>query len=181
MVERTHKDWLEFLRKAAELPIGYSIDDLIWFKTIADRQYPALGPLVAACIYLAQQSNLAIAFEGPTPRVAKAKKTSSIQSAPQAQAPLFELFKDKNLFPKNSDLASFAMRAVPGMKEQRFDKMSRGDIAHRLAERIQGLSPQARDSLEASVREAVSHSPELGTETRSFVSKWASIIRDMAL
>ena len=181
MVERTHKDWLEFLRKAAELPIGYSIDDLIWFRTIAERQYPALAPLVAACIHLAQQSDLAIALEGPSPRPAKAKKMTSAQSAPQAQAPLFDLFKDKNLFPKNSDLINFAMRAVPNMKEYRFDKMSRGDIAHRLVEQIRSLSPQARDSLEASVREAVSHSPELGKEVRSFVSKWSSIIRDMAL
>lgn len=175
MAERTHKDWLEFLRKAAELPIGYSVDDLIWFRTIAERQYPALAPLVDACIHLAQESGLAIAFEGPAPRPTKARR------APQTRTPLFDLFKDRRLFPKNSDLATFALRAIPDMKEYRFDKMSRGDIALRLTEHIEKLGPKARDALETSMRNALSHPPEADDGSRSFVSKWTNIIKEMPL
>lgn len=184
MSSRGHKDWLEFLRKAADLPIGYSIDDLIWFKTIAERQYPALAPLVSACIYLVQQSDMKIAAEGLDLKGSgkeESRHTEPSRNPEPISSDLSSLFMSQELFPRNNDLATFALRLMPDMRSYRFDKMSRGEIASRLVQHVERLDSKKRIQLETALREAVSALGEKSADTRSFVSKWENIIKSIKL
>jgi hypothetical protein len=199
MVARTHKDWLEFLRKAAELPIGYSVDDLLYFKRIAERQYPALAPLVAACIHLAQTSDMAIAVEGPEPEPTPAKTEPAETASPVATAEtlkpaapassgnghyprdLMALLKDERLFPKNVDLVQLATRLLPDMRQYRFDKMSRSSIIGKIVDHMDGLPAKRRSKIVSGLREAAEATPDQSQPASSFFTRWEDIIRNMNL
>lgn len=189
MTPRTHKDWLEFLRKAAELPIGYTIDDLLYFKRIAERQYPALAPLVAACIHLAQSSEMAIAMEGPPPVKARenpqtpAASPTVPASSGNGHRPrdMTALLRDEKLFPKNTDLVRLATRLLPDMHHYRFDKMSRSSIIGKVVDHMQTLPDKKRLQIEGALRQAADATRNESPVTSTFFSRWEDIIKNMNL
>ena len=95
---------------------------------------------------------------------------------------LFDLLREKRLFASNTDLASFAAKVLPGIKGNRFDKMSRGDIAARIIEFLETKDSSTRRELEASMREAMDSTISgRAVDRRSFVSKWEKIIKGIEL
>ena len=190
MVARTHKDWLEFLRKAAELPIGYTVDDLLYFQRIAERQYPALAPLVAACIHLAQTSEMAIAMEGPAPEKPQASQDPPLVPPATTLASsgnghhtraMAVLLKDETLFPKNTDLVRLATRLLPDMRHYRFDKMSRSSIIGKVVDHMDALPARKRTKIEGALREAAEATRNDPPATASFFTRWEEIIKNLNL
>ena len=173
MAGRTHTQWLEFLKKAADLPIGYTIDDLLWFQTVAKRQYPSLAPLVAACIHLAQDANLKISVEGTDRFVIKKRSIAA------NRGDLLSILRDPKLFPRNSDLSRLATRLMPNMHAYRFDKMSRGEIALRVLQYLESTDQKTRSQLESALRDAAELPPETEDQRQGFVARWENVIRDM--
>lgn len=191
MSARTHKDWLEFLRKAADLPIGYSVDDLLYFQRIAERQYPALAPLVAACIHLAQASDMEIAVEGPEPSRQLVKQESNSKVPPRAlfigtndtfSFNMTMMLSDEKLFPKNTDLIRLAARLLPDMHPYRFDKMSRGSIINKIVDHMAALPIKKRTKIEIALRQAADATENDPPATSSsFFTRWEGIIKKMEL
>jgi hypothetical protein len=191
MVARTHKDWFEFLQKAAELPIGYSVDDLLYFQRIAQRQYPALEPLVAACIHLAQTSDMEIAVEGPEPSKQPVNGeppfraptgTSSLQTDGDHSRDMTMLLQDEKLFPKNTDLIRLATRLLPDMHQYRFDKMSRSSIISKIVDHMKTLPDKKRTKIGAVLRQAADATQnDPPVTSRSFFTRWEDIIKNMEL
>lgn len=177
MVEdRTHKSLLRFLRNILDVPVGYSKEDLTMFRSIASRQYPALLALVEDYLRLAEKSETDVAIVGLRPIQKKGHRSSSDQMH------LFDLLREKRLFGSNADLADFAAKVLPGIKGNRFDKMSRGDIAARIIEFLETKDSSTRRDLEASMREAMkSTSSGRPVDRKSFVSKWEKIIKGIQL
>jgi hypothetical protein len=157
------------------VPIGYSKDDLIMFRSIASRQYPSLLPIIEDYLRLAEGSETTVAPIRLRQRPAENRKTSP------EQMHLFDLLREKRLFSSNADLANFAAKVLPGIKGNRFDKMSRGDIAARIIEYLETKEPRTRRELEASMREAMESSGTRPVDRKSFVSKWEKIIKGIQL
>src|SRR5882757_8941903 len=129
MVEdQKHQALLRFIRKAVDVPVGHSKEDLRAFRSKASRTYPAMVPVIAAYLKLAEASDTK----------AENAPTSTSINRRRRQIPgemhLFDLLREKRLFPSNSDLSQFAARVLPNMSVRRFDKMSRADIAARIIE-----------------------------------------------
>ena len=173
--ERDHQDWFEFLRKVAELPSGYAIDDLRRFQRIAERQYPELVPVIKAYIYLVQLSYA----EMPKPQ--SPGKPPEKRRKKVDERPLFDLFRDRGFFSTNSELVKFALGVAPDMKHYRFDKMSRGAIAFKLVEHLEKLPNHTRARLEISMREAMDAAPDKSEDRQIYVSKWERIIKGLAI
>jgi hypothetical protein len=166
--------WLQFVNRVSEVPLGYSKEDLLSFRTLARRAAPAFLPIVEAYINLAERSE---------PPVSKREELSKRNSG-GAPLHLFELLREKKFFPKNLDLARFASRVLPHLKTHRFDKMSRGDIASRIIEHIESSEPGARTKLEDSMRDALNalkRRPVKADERQSFLTKWERIIKGVDL
>lgn len=181
MEQRTHKDWLEFLRKAADLPIGYSVDDLLYFQRIAEGQYPALAPLVAACVHLAQASDLAIAVEGIA-AVKTGMGPERGQTNGYHQRDMTPLLRDEKLFPKNTDLIRLANRLLPDMHHYRFDKMSRSAIIGKIIDHMDMLPAKKRSKIEDALRQAAEAAKnEPSVPGSSFFTRWEDIIRNTKL
>jgi hypothetical protein len=171
--DRRHSALLRFISKLVDVSAGYSKDEIVEFLNIAERQYPSLIPVMVEYLHLAERSDTGVSeFSG---KRSPARRSSGTMH-------LFDLLREKRLFPRNSDLSEFAGRIVPNMDRRRFDKMSRGDIAARIIEYLETLSPRTRRQLEDSMREAMNSG---GTERRvnrkSFLSKWERIIKGMEL
>lgn len=178
MEESKHKAWLTFVRKALDVPLGFSVDDLRTFRAVASRHSPSLIPLVEAYYRLAKSSETS---------VGASKVAASLKKSRGRQMHIFDLLREKKFFPTNADLANFAARVMPHMRTYRFDKMSRGDIAARVIEFIEQSDPRARNALEESMREALEalkHKrtrPAVDADRRSFLSKWEKIIKGLEI
>lgn len=113
---------------------------------------------------------------GPSTRVRNTSKK-------ERQIHLFDLLRDRRLFPLNSDLVSFAARIVPGMERNRLSKISKSEIAARIIDYLDTLEPDRRKRLEESMREAL-RSPRKkmpAEQKESFFTKWERIIKRIEL
>lgn len=168
MPDRRHEAWLRFVRSVVDVPSGRSKDELVTFLRMAERQHPALAPVIEAYLGLAYASDTDI------------QRRSSPAKRSKRQMHLFDLLREKTFFPQNLDLAHFASRVLPDLKAYRFDKMSRSDIAGRIIEYIEDNDPSVRESLEVSMRDALfalGDTPNPDTKRRSFLSTWEKIIK----
>jgi hypothetical protein len=163
------------MRKACDVSLGYSLSDLMDLRRVAEREFPGFAPLIEAYIRFAERSE-----SGATPNL-NARPARYGRLAENMH--LFDLLREKKLFPANTDLAEFAERILPNMSRYRFDKMSRGDIAARIIDYLETLDKTTRASLEQSMREAMKSDPEKTkrSEQRDFFSKWERIIKGIPL
>ena len=93
-------------------------------------------------------------------------RTHTVTSRESRDMLLFDRLREKKLFPSNSELAEFAGNILPGIKGNRFDKMSRGDIAARVIEYLETKDPRTREALEASMRDAMKPHRKRPIETK---------------
>lgn len=163
---------LQFIKRIADVPLGYSREDLIMLRSVASREYPSLVPLIDEYVKLAERSATDVQA-APGTKVSKRPTSREMH--------LFDLLRERKLFPSNSDLSEFAGNILPGIQRRRFDKMSRGDIAARIIEHLEVKDRRTREELEASMREAMKSSPTKPAERQSFLSKWEKIIKGMQL
>jgi hypothetical protein len=168
-----HKGLLQFIKRIAEVPLGYSREDLLTFRNTASRDYPSLIPMIDEYVKLAERSATDVVAAPSTP--------TRSPMASRKEMHLFDMLRERKLFPSNSDLSEFAGSILPGIQRRRFDKMSRGDIAARIIEYLETKDRRTREALEASMREAVTSSPTKPAERQSFLSKWEKIIKGIQL
>jgi hypothetical protein len=173
--DNKHRSLLQFIRKIVDVPLGYSKEDLVTFRSIASRDYPSLVPVMDEYVRMAERADTAVTSETSRP-----KSKQSERSEPGSMH-LFDMLRDKRLFPSNSDLSEFAGRILPNMSRNRFDKMSRGDIAARIIEYLETKDRSTRHELEASMREAMVSGSDRASDRRSFFSKWEKIIKGIQL
>jgi hypothetical protein len=168
--DQKHRSLLLFIRKIVEVPLGYSKDDLLAFRSVASRGYPALAPLIDEYISIAERADTNVI--PPSKTRGKRPVTST------EQMHLFDLLRDKKLFPSNSDLSGFAARIIPSMNTlTRWGKMSRAEIAAKIIEYMETCDPRTRRALEASMRDALVSGSDKPTDRRSFFSQWEQIIK----
>jgi rubrerythrin len=173
--DQRHKALLNFIRKVVDVPLGYSKGDLLMFRSVASRDYRSLVPLIDEYMKLAERADTDAAPHG------RVRKTSGRMTDPE-QMHLFDMLREKRLFPSNSELSEFAGRVLPNMSRHRFDKMSRGDIATRIIEYLETKDHRTREELEASMRDAmVSGSQKSADDRKTFFSKWEKIIKGIQL
>jgi hypothetical protein len=167
-----HRALLQFIRKIIEVPVGYSKEDLMIFRSIASRDYPAFVPLMDDYLRMAENADTDVSSGR------SAGKRAAASADKVAPMHLFDMLRDKKLFPTNSDLSEFAGRILPGMSRARFEKVSRADIAARIIEYLETKERHTRDELEASMRSAIAK-PGSATPTnrKSFFSQWENIIK----
>src|ERR1035437_3771514 len=120
------------------------------FRSVASKDYPVFVPLMDAYLRLADNADTNV-----NPIITPGSKRASANSE-QAPMHLFDMLRDKKLFPSNSDLSEFAGRILPGMSRARFEKVSRADIAARIIEYLETKDRNTRDQLEASMRNDIS-------------------------
>jgi hypothetical protein len=142
-----------------------------------DAAVPLLVPIIEEYLRLAENSD--------TPVIEpSAKKRAAGKQRAAAEMHLFDLLREKKLFPQNLDLARFAGRVAPAMRTYSFDKMSRSDIAARVIEFLESRDPRTREKLEDSMREALGSlttGQSKDSDRRSFLSKWEKIIKGIEL
>lgn len=143
-------------------------------RSVASREYPSLVPLIDEYVKLAERS----ATDVHAPGHPAARRSVG---AHREDMHLFDLLRERKLFPSNADLSEFAGRILPGIQRHRFDKMSRGDIAARIIEHLETKDRSTREELEASMREAMKSGSPRPTERQSFLSKWEKIIKGIQL
>jgi hypothetical protein len=177
--DNRHRALLQFVKKMMDVVLGYSKDDIVMFRSLASRQYPTLVPLIDEYLRFAERSDTDAVVESS--RTTKLKKSQISRSSDSANMHLFDLLREKKLFPSNYDLSDFAGRILPNMSRNRFDKLSRSDIAARIIEYLETLDRRTRENLETSMREAMNSSPSKTADTRSFLSKWEKIIKGIEL
>jgi len=174
--DHKHRSLLQFIKKILDVPIGYSKADLISFRSVASREYPTLVPVIDEYIQVAEKADTDV-----IPIKAVPSSRRSKVHADAAQMHLFDLLRDRRLFPSNSDLSDFAARVLPSMTRKRFDKMSRGEIVAKIIEYVDTRDAKTRHDLEASMRDAMTAAPDRTSDRRSFFSKWEKIIKGMPL
>ncbi len=170
--DRKHQSLLRFIRRVVDVPLGYSKQDMITFRTVAIKDHPSLVPLIDEYIRLAARHDSDVEIS--------ATKRTKKRGDPQ-QMHLFDLLREKKLFPSNNDLSDFAGRILPNMSRRRFNKMKRSDIAARIIEYLETLNGSKREALEASMREAMVVGPEKAADRKSFFSTWEKIIKGIEL
>jgi len=176
--DRKHRPFLAFLAKILDAPVAYSKQDLLAFRNLASHEHPSAVPIIDAYIHLAERSDSDVTGLGGK----KSTKTRPEHQKPEpVQMHLFDLLRDKRLFASNSELGAFADRVLPGIKSNRFDKMSRGDIAARIIEHLESKDNKTREDLEASMRSALTSPPVKPADRKSFFSKWEAIIKGIQL
>ncbi|MHB1957491.1 MAG: hypothetical protein ACYCO5_00475 [Acidobacteriaceae bacterium] len=170
-----HRSLLNLLRKIIEVPAGYSKEDLVNFRSVASREFPAFVPIMDEYLRFAERADTEVAPGGARlgPKSTRRGDSDSMH--------LFDMLRDKRLFPLNSDLADFAGRVLPEMGRYRFDKMSRGDIASRVIEYLETRDRKTRLGLEASMREAMTSGADRPAVRKSFFAKWEKIIKGIEL
>lgn len=175
--DKKHTAWLTFINKVADVTAGYSKEDLRAFRRIALREAPSFEPVVEAYLNLSEKSDSGVQIGR--------KKQETPARRNGANMHLFDLLRDKRFFPQNLQLAQFAARVLPHMRNYRFDKMSRVDIAARIIEYIEKSDHRARAKLEESMREALGQIKRSGSpkqvDRSSFFSKWERIIKGLEL
>lgn len=177
MVEdRRHRALLQFIDKIVSVPAGYSKDDLLSFRRVAARDYPGLVPVIDEYLRLADRAETDVSPRTGGPKTARTATKSNGGGQPP-EMHLFDLLREKRLFPSNADLSTFAARVLPNMTARRFDKMSRGDIAGRIIEYLETLDRRTREQLEASMRQAMNSPSEKAADRKSFFSTWEKIIK----
>ncbi len=176
MPSERHSRFLQFVQRVVDVPLGYSKEDLVGFRAVAQKDFSALVPLIEAYLTFVGKSETDTAVaEQPTLEPSRARR-----KAKPGEMHLFDLLRERQLFPSNAELAGFASKVLPGMKQFRFDKMSRGDIAGRVIEHLEKRDPKTRNDLEASMREAMSLGDK-NVDRKSFLSKWERIIKGIEL
>ena len=168
-----HRAWLTFVRKALDVPTGFSKEDLWTFRQIAPRENPSLMPLIEDYLRLAENSETNARLDNLDIHRKRRLSTSE-------HVHLFDLLREEKFFPQNRDLARFASRVLPTMRAYRFDKMSRADIAGRIIEYLEHSDPKSRERLEDSMRLALrkmKRGPTRESERRTFLSRWEKIIK----
>jgi hypothetical protein len=173
--DRKHRSLLNFLRKVVEVAAPYSKEDLLNFRSAASKEFPAVVPILDAYLTFAERADTDVVEGGVRGRSKSQTRT------PTSSMHLFDMLRDKRLFPSNSDLSEFAGRVLPGMSRYRYDKMSRSDIAARIIEYLETKDRKTRNGLEVSMREAMLSTPEKSADRRSFFSKWEKIIKGIEL
>lgn len=168
-----HAAFLTFIQKVAEVPSGYTMADLLAFRDIAAKSFSGFVPLIDEYICLAEHSE----SDGKAAGKKRKHKTTDDPSTMH----LFDLLREKTLFPMNSDLADFAARILPNMKRNRFGKIARGEIAARIIEYLETRDPRTRADLEKSMRDVVLAGEPKPAERRDFFSKWEKIIKGIPL
>src|ERR1700735_16733 len=118
--DHKHRGLLQFIRKILDVPLGRSKEDLVTFRSVASKEYSSVVPLIDEYIRLSERADTEAL---PEPSDSKRKPGK----AEAGHMHLFDMLRDKRLFPSNSDLSEFAGRVLPNMSRNRFDKMSRGD------------------------------------------------------
>lgn len=171
--DRRHQALLRFVARLTETAAAYSKDELVTFRSVATKEYPSLVPLIDEYVRIAERN--------VTDVQPRRGKLSAKPRRPEAQIHLFDLLREKKLFPSNSDLAQFASRVMPNIKDRRFHKMSRADIAARIIEHLETLNGRTREALEASMREAMQSTPEKTSDRKTFFSTWEKIIKGIEL
>jgi hypothetical protein len=169
--DNRHKSLLKFVKRIADVPLGYSREDLVMLRSVASREYPSLLPLIDEYVKLADRSVTDV--HPPDTNVAPNRGGG----APRQEMHLFDLLRERKLFPLNTELSEFAGRIMPGIRSHRFYKMSRGDIAARIIEHLETKDRDTREALEASMREAMKSGSPKPIERESFLSKWEKIIK----
>ena len=155
------------------MPAGFSKEDLMIFRSIASRDYPTLVPIMDEYLRLAESSDVERSADILGPGRGKGRLDATSMH-------LFDMLRDKKLFPSNSDLSEFAGRVLPGMSRARFEKVSRADIAARIIEYLETKDLRTREELEASMRSAIIVSPK-ASDRKSFFSQWEKIIKGTQL
>jgi hypothetical protein len=169
---RKHRSLLQFIDKIVSVPVNYSKEDLLAFRRAAQRDYPGVVPLIDEYIRLTGKAETDVA-----PRLSPKSRAGKTAQPSPGEMHLFDLLREKRLFPSNADLSQFAARVLPNMTARRFDKMSRGDIAGRIIEYLETLDPGTREQLEASMREVMRSPAERTADRKSFFSTWEKIIK----
>ena len=145
------------------------------FRSTASRDYPALVPLIDEYLRFAEKADTEVVSRASSFPGKRAKATDP------AGMHLFDLLRDRKLFPSNTDLSDFAGRVLPNMTRKRFDKMSRGEIVAKIIEYVETRDVKTRRDLEASMRDAMISGTEKTSDRRSFLSKWEKIIKGIEL
>lgn len=101
--DNRHRRLLQFIKRIIEVPLGYSKDDLVLLRSVASREYPALVPLIDEYVSLAESSTLDL----PSGNERRARNITTRESRDMH---LFDMLREKKLFPSNSELAEFAGR-----------------------------------------------------------------------
>lgn len=171
--DNRHRRLLQFIKRIVEVPLGYSKDDLVLLRSSATKDYPAFVPLIDEYVRLADKAAIDLS--------STERRSGARSPGPSDEMHLFDLLREKKLFPSNAELAEFAEKILPGIKGNRFDKMSRADIAARMVEYIESKDPGTRRELVASMREAMKPHRTRPTERQSFLSKWEKIIKGTQL
>jgi hypothetical protein len=175
MEDKRHRPMLLFIKKMMDVAAGYSKDDLIQFRSIASHDYRALVPLIEEYLRLAERSDTDVV----------SKHNLILPSKSDTKQPgrmhLFDLLREKRLFPSNNDLAAFAQKILTNVPSGRFGKISRPEIAAKIIEHLETLPEETRERLEASMRDALRHGSKKQTDTGSFLSKWEKIIKGIDL
>jgi hypothetical protein len=169
-----HRPFLRFVRRVIDVPLGYAKQDLLTFRDMALMDHPALVPVIDGYLKLAERAETEVVPKIPEIRSSARKK--GVQ-----EMHLFDLLRQRRLFPQNEDLAQFAAKVLPNLRSYRFDKMSRADIAGRIIEYLETRDSRTREQLEVSMREAMSSANEKTADRKSFLSKWERIIRETQL
>lgn len=175
MQDRRHRAMLQFIKKTMDVAAGYSKDDLLQFRNLASHDYRILVPLIDEYLQLTERSD--------TDVVATPDRTRSAKSDRQqpGQMHLFDLLREKRLFPSNNDLAEFAQKILTSVPSGRFGKISRPEIAAKIIEHLETLPGETREKLEASMRDALKSGSKKPTDKGSFLSKWERIIKGIDL
>jgi hypothetical protein len=172
--DQKHRSLLLFIRKIVEVPLGYSKDDLLAFRNVTSRDYSALTPLIDEYIGLAERADTNVIPATGTSSKTRAKRPLTGTE----QMHLFDLLRDKKLFPSNSDLSGFAARIIPSMTTlTRWEKMSRAEIVAKIIEYVETCDLRTRRALEASMRNALVSGSDKSSDRRSFFSQWEQIIK----
>ena len=166
------RTYLAFLAKITSLLAEYSRDDLAGFRTLAEKSYPAMASLIAAC--------MDVAVELPTSESSNGSSDSPARRA-KSRKPLLDLLCSTELFPTNSDLIAFSKRALPEMSPRGLSGRGRRFIADRVVSHLEAINGGKREQLEQSMREVI-ESIRLSSkkqEPQSFFSQWEKIIKGM--
>jgi hypothetical protein len=157
-----------------DVAAGYGKDDLLQFRSLASHDYRALVPLIEEYLRLAERSDTDVAPYDSA-------RSSKLGKRQAGQMHLFDLLRNKKLFPSNNDLASFAQKILTNVPSGRFGKISRPEIAAKIIEHLETLPEETRHRLESSMRDALRSGSKKQTDKGTFLSKWEKIIKGIDL
>ena len=175
MEDKRHRPMLLFIKKLMDVAAGYGKNDLLQFRSLASHDYRVLVPLIEEYLRLAERSDTNVIAVPDRARSAKLDRQQP------GRMHLFDLLREKRLFPSNNDLAEFAQKILTSVPSGRFGKISRPEIAAKIIEHLETLPEETRERLEASMRDALRSGSKRPTDKGSFLSKWEKIIKGIDL